>query len=232
MTMTAAYTMTEMVGSGAYSISEAALYARVSPEKMARWLLGTSHSRPAVKSALELERNPEHWVTFYDLIQCLAIRDIRNRRKIPLDVIRQTIDTAEQMYGIKYPFARKHVTKLFGDQISLNIDGYGLVEASGGHRNQFQMMPVIERYLDDLSWDGDGLAEAYTPLRYDGFSVVIDRRIQFGEPVVRPGRYTARTLYDAYAAEGGMQEAAKAYGVQPGAIDIARRYFDMLSLAA
>jgi uncharacterized protein (DUF433 family) len=224
--MTAAYAMADLLGLGLYTVSEAARYARISPAKLVHWVIGTSNRKPAVKSRLELAKNPERWVTFLDFIQAMAIRDIRIARPhISLDKIRETIEMSKSRFGIEYPFARKHTTYLLGDDIRLDVKGVGLVESSGTHKSQLDIREVVEQYLEDLSYDADGLASGYVPFRWKEHDIVFDPKRHFGLPFVRPGRYSVASLCDAFESEGGYRAAAKAYNIKVDAIEAARKYF-------
>src|SRR4051812_35695098 len=108
MTTTVGHT-DSLLGLGIYTVAEAATYARVSAAKLARWVMGTSASRPAIVSQLDQADNDERWVTFLDFVQSMAIRDIRIAHPhIHLDKIRETVELAKKTFGIDYPFARKH----------------------------------------------------------------------------------------------------------------------------
>jgi uncharacterized protein (DUF433 family) len=155
----------------------------------------------------------------------MAIRDIRITKKIPLEKIREAIEMARSQFGIEYPFARKHTTWLLGEDIRLSIENVGLIEASGVHKTQLDLKPVVEPYLEDLSYDAHGLADGYKPFTWKGYDIVFDPAIQFGEPFVRPGRHTVVTLCDAFDVEGGYDAAAKVFDVKPEAIEAARKYY-------
>jgi uncharacterized protein (DUF433 family) len=223
--MTAAYATTDLLGLGIYSVSEAATYARVSTEKFVRWIIGTSARRPAVLSRLEPDKNPERWITFLDFVQAMAIRDIRIARPhLPLEKIRETVEMSRSKFGISYPFARKHTTYLLGDELRLNIEGVGLIEATGDHKSQMNIRPVVEKYLEDLSFDADGWAKVYTPFKWKEHSIIFDPQKHFGAPYVKPGRHTVATLCEAYEIEGSYKAAAKAYGVKIEAVEAAVKY--------
>ena len=40
--------------------------------------------------------------------------------------------------------------------------------------------------------------------------------------------YSAQALWDAYRSEGGIENAAKVYGVKEGEVETACRYFDQI----
>lgn len=224
---------THVLGLGIYTIAEAAKYARVSAAKLARWIMGTSDRAAAIIPQIAPEKNPERLVTFLDFVQAMAIRQIRHTHKVPLEKIRETIDIAKRDFNIDYPFARRHVTKLLGNEISLDVAGVGLIETTGEHKRQFEIRPVVEPYLKDLSFDAAGLAKGYSPFSYRGYDIVFNPHVRFGEPLVKPSpksrskrcRYSVVTLCNAYIAEGSCEAAARAYGVSVEAVEAATKYY-------
>jgi hypothetical protein len=233
MTVAAAYTPGNLLGLGIYTVSEAATYARVSAAKLARWILGTSRDCSAVIARLDPAKNDERWVTFLDFVQSMAIRDIRITHRIHLDQIRETVEMAKTKFNLDYPFARKHTTWLRGGHISLAIKGYGLIESTGPHKSQLNMRPVVEKYMEDLSYDAEGLAKGYSPFSHKGYRIVFNPRFRFGEPMVlpvpkrkvKPCRYSVVALCEAYASEGGPAGAARALGVNQDAVEAAHKYY-------
>src|ERR1700690_3903874 len=99
----------KMIGSGIYTISEAAMYARVRPQLLTRWLFGGAGSDAVISPQFDTS---DRMVSFLDLVQCLAIREIRMQRKILLKKFRQAIEVAKTAFKLDYPFATKHVTYL------------------------------------------------------------------------------------------------------------------------
>jgi uncharacterized protein (DUF433 family) len=225
------------LGIGIYTPPEAALYARVPTAKLSRWVLGTNRDKPAVYPQLEREANTDRWVTFIDLVQSMAIRDIREAAKaatsdkesveerVSLAKIRRAINFVYKEYGIEYPLARRHTTFLYGDRIVIDVEGRGMVDATGKDRHHLNLPPVVVKFAKDLSYDASGLAAEYRPFEWKGHSIVLNPHHRFGEPLVESCRYTARTLFDAYQAEGGSREAARAYGVKESEVEAAYYFY-------
>jgi hypothetical protein len=106
-----ATTLRKFIGSGLYTVKEAALYARVREPLMRRWLFGTKDRR----AVIDLQFGAgEKLVSFLDLIQTLAIREIRLQYNVPLQKFRQAIRWVKKARDVDYPFARKHFTYLLG----------------------------------------------------------------------------------------------------------------------
>lgn len=235
------YSISDKLGLGIYSAAEAALYARVSTRLMARWVFGERDSKSVIKS--ELPETSERVVTFLDFVQVLAIREVRNRHRLSLQKIRQGIEEAKTRYGIEHPLAQQHTIYLLSDgmgkghgEMVIQLPGRGaegpdgLAQLTGRNKGNRVMEKVVEMFLADLHFEaGTGRASRYVPMTYKGAQVVLDPRRRFGEPIVEPGGYTAETLWDATNAEGGIDQAAEAYGVGVDEIMVANRYYDVIT---
>jgi uncharacterized protein (DUF433 family) len=216
-----------LLGVGLYTPSEAALYARIPTQLMNRWVFGGSKGKPVLPSR-ELEE--ERTVSFLDFVQAMAIRAIRLQHKIPLEKIRKALKIAEREFKLPHLFARQHVTFLFHGAIVVKLSEHEFVEASGaGNR---LMERIIELYLQDLTFDANGLAATYTAFKWKEHDIVMNPKLRFGEPVVTSCGYSAKALWDGFLAEGSVGATAKAYDVQPAEVEAACRYFDILSKPA
>lgn len=220
------------MGMGIYTPAEAAFYARVHTQVINRWLYGDKRGDRVLDAQVTLP--DDKVVTFLDFVQALAIREIRTRHKIDLKRIRDAVRVAEEM-GIRYPFARKHTAYLFGDHsgaghgdIVLKI-GDKMIQASGKAKKNLVLNTIAQLYLEDLAFSESGLAEQYTAWRGSGKrEVIMNPHIRFGEPFIAGCDFTAQTLWEAYEIEGGIQEAAKAYDIDPEYVVLALRYQDHL----
>jgi hypothetical protein len=198
------------LGHGVYTISEAALYARVPPQLMSRWLFGSASGESVIHPQIKTE---EKLVTFLDWVQTLAIREIRIQKKIPLYKFRQAIKTAKDYYRLSYPFARNHCTYLWnGDLVIKKPDDKEFLEASGKHRGQI-LFSFVESYLEKLDYSNDGLAALYRIYKSQhDVEITMNPQIHFGEPML-PSGYSAMSIWESIKAEGGIEQARKAYGI-------------------
>lgn len=218
----------QLFAAGAYTMAQAAAFAEVRDvSKVRRWLFGSGISR----AALIPFYGEDEVVSFIDLVQLMAIRDIRNTRRISLDKIRQTIDTA-QRYGIQYPFARKHQTYLFADDVVIQLADGQVIGATGKYKNDRLIPEVAVHPLDDLGFDDDGYANLYTPEEEAGRRIVLSPTNRFGAPVLQPCNYTVEALVCAVQAEGSVLRAARALEVDEKDILMAIRYEERLDRAA
>ena len=219
-------TKDDILGLGIYTPAEAAFYARVHTSTLKRWIHGNRSGLPVVDA--QLAGDPERTITFLDFVQALAIRSIRRDMKISLQKIRDAVELAKDKYQVQYPFAMKHKTFVFGDEILIEIETHGLVRMSGTLKRQHVMKAIAEPYLQDVSFGADMLAQAYKAFEHQDRRIVMDPKKRLGQPVITGCRYTAGALWHAYRTEGSVTAAAKAYGVEQADVDLAIRYYDYL----
>ena len=218
---------------GLYTLDQAAWMARVTPRLLRSWLDGEGTREPAV--IRQLPKNDASLLSFIDFVQAMAIRAIRTRDKNPVSLqkIRATIEEARKL-DIEYPFARRHLTYLFRDDVVIRLpsDREVIIQVTGKYRQHQLIKEAVELYMKDLVFDDvTGLAKRYTPLRdpITGREVIIDPKVQYGAPVAMPSGYTASALISARYSEGSVEGAAEAMEVDVADIDIALRYNDILA---
>ncbi|MBP3954007.1 hypothetical protein J8F10_01675 [Gemmata sp. G18] len=227
-------TAKKFIGNGLYTVAEAALYARVSPSLMSRWLFGSVSSQSVIEPQFA-PSDSERLVTFLDLVQTLAIREIRLQRKVPLPKFRQAIKVAKEHLGLDYPFARQHCTYLLGDELVIRPPGTvdEFIEVSGKHKGQ-RLIEFVEMYLEDLSFDPNGLVNAYrifSSHHLHPIPVKMDPQKRFGEPLL-PSGYTAMAIWEAIKTEGGIDRTAKVYGISKEEVETAYQFVDHLGKSA
>ncbi|WP_237228911.1 hypothetical protein [Rubinisphaera sp. JC750] len=228
-------TVSKNLGIGIYTPSEAALYARVPTQSLTRWLFGTKSMTPVLRSQFAAE---ERTVSFLDFVQTMWIREIRRQYQVTVPKIRDLVDVMSSKHGIRYPFAREHKTFVIrhgkhAGNIVLQLADNRMFQVTGKGKDQQLLGPIAELYMDKLTFGENGLAIQYRPLTSEGAgAIVMDPRIHFGEPYVEECRYTARTLYEASINEGGFENAAREYGVEPKHVKLACEFFGTLDLAA
>lgn len=221
-------TVKKYLGAGLYTVREAATYARVREPLMRRWLFGTKGRR----AVLDLQFGAgDKLVSFLDLIQTLAIREIRLQYDVPLQKFRQAIRWVKKAGHVDYPFARRHFTYLLGKDLVIALSKNEYVQASGKHPGQ-RLLPFVEMYLQNLTFGPDGLANRYQIFKSeDEVPIVMDPERRFGEPLL-PSGYSAMGIWDAIKAEGGIENAAKAYGIPREEVTAAYKFVDHLGPAA
>lgn len=211
------------LGTGLYTIPEAASYAKITPQRLARWVFGSKDGKPVLTAQYG---NGERILSYLDFIQAVAIREIRTSHRIPLHKFREAIAYAQKKYDMQYPFAMDHVT--FWNEPSKTIiisppgsDEY--IEASGKSPGQ-RLFKFVEIYLKDLSYDPRSkLANRFSIFKHDNVSILMRPDVRFGEPLL-PSGYTAHCIYQAIKSEGGLEGAAKAYQIPLAEVEAAYRF--------
>ncbi len=92
-------------GLGAYSVAEAARYARMPKATLNRWFFGTKAVEPMSRSRILDDHSKR--ISFTDFVEALAIRSLRADHGVPLQKIKEAIRNAKEHYKIEHPFARK-----------------------------------------------------------------------------------------------------------------------------
>jgi len=223
-----------MLDTGIYTPKQAARYARIKTDVMRRWVHGNKTGKPAIRA--KLAGDPDNFVTFIDLIQAMAIRSMRlaemeGSKKVSLPRVREVVEVAQNEYNLFFPFARKHTTYLFNDDIVLRLSDSSLIQVTGKYKKHQLIHEVVEAYADDLYFDESNLACSYVPMvdrNNKDVKVVLDPRIRLGEPTVKPGNYSVDALLTAIYTEGNARRAAQAYDVLESEVKLAQRYDDWL----
>ena len=218
----------DMIGSGTglYTLGEVAKYARMSPMTVGRWFKGDGYC----KRVFSLEDSKV--ITFLDFVQLLAVRDLRDYG-VELQKIRDAVDRASSQFGIQYPFACKHTTFLFDNEIWIQPDGKTVTQLSGKRHGQKGITTIVEQFYKDISFnEKTGLAETYKAFEKNEHRIVMNPTMRFGEPLVDDCGCTAIALFEAAKSEGSAAEAARIYGVGVDQVQMCVDYFDYLDKAA
>jgi len=215
----------KIVGLGAYTLQEASRYGSVPPEKLSRWIWGTTQYDPVIEPELGSDRI----ITFHDLVQAKAIQIARSEG-IPLPKIRQAIETAKQAYDVTLPLARKNHLLWFNGDLHIQLNH--IFQVSGKGKHQETAKEIMLPYAKDLHFDAQGLACMWTPYAKFQRQIVIDPHRQFGQPLVDKTGYRADVLWMAYHSEGSYAAAADVYNVSIEDVKLAVAYMIEVGKAA
>lgn len=219
----------DMIGSGEgiYTLSEVARYARMQPITLSRWFKGDNYC----KRVFTLE--DAKVITFLDFVQVLAVRNLRVFYNVKLQKIRDAVDRAAKDFGLTHPFASKHATFLFDNEIWIQPEGKTLTQISGKGYGQQAIQTVVENFLEDISFDPqDGKAVKYKAFESRGNKITMIPTVRFGEPMLEDCGYTPEALVEAAKTEGSPEAAARNYGVSVDQVKTCIDYFDHLLVAA
>jgi len=191
------------LGTGIYSLAEAARLLSVTPRRLRGWAEGYRHRRgdEIRTSAPVLDRDSSGpgLLTFRELIELFFVREFIDAG-VKLPKIRAAHERLRAEWETPYPFA-------FG---KLFTDGKELLIAAGDDyhevASQQSVFSFAERFFKDVDFDEAQLARCWWPLGH-GRLIVLDPTRAFGAPIeVRHGIRT-EILYNAFAAENGDAKA-------------------------
>lgn len=225
----------DMVGIGLYTPTEAARLARVRTQTFNRWFFGDGHGSSVLDPRLGNDPD-ERVVTFWDLIQAVAVRALRANAqgsRLSLQHIRTVIELAERDYSIRFPLARKHTLYVYSNRLILRLGDEYIGIEPGVDKDQLYHHKIIEPFLEELEFDHDKMADQWTPLRSQNYHISLDANRRFGMPIVEPNGLLVESLSDAVDSEGSIEAAADAFEVEAEAVNLAVKYrYDYLSPAS
>ena len=99
-------------GTGLYTLPEAALYSRLHPAVLGRWLFGNKSGGRVLSP--QIADDEQRAVTFLDFVQALAVRSIRQQHRLSLDKIR-TLKIVDEVYLYSVKAKQKAADKTFAD---------------------------------------------------------------------------------------------------------------------
>lgn len=233
------------LGIGRYSPSEAARYARVSTQKLSRWIYGTSRSQPVFEP--ELGRDGDRVVTFLDFAQALSVYEVRLAIGIPLQKIRKAYQQAQAEHETECPLAVEHGLFIFGDLERPESCELGIylprgdagdereyaeraaLQLTGRKKGNRLITRIVQPFSRNLIFSLNGIASAYVAFAKHGHRIIMDPEVRFGKPYLEGVGYEAETLSTAFDVEGeDVERVARFYRVNSGAVKAALEYRELL----
>jgi len=211
------------IGQGLYSLSDLRAYLALTgksedhpkdlgPDKAGYWLanvLNPVNRRP---------RQPDH--SFSDLISLFVVRELRRHGVTPAK-IREGEAYLRNLWQTDRPFVSDVIQTDGRDIFADDAQITGQVERATTGGGQQVMLDVVREFLRDVRYT-DGTAQLWTP----GKHVVVDPRVQFGEPVVEGTRVPTTAVADV-ARVHDLATAARRFRLSPeqasGALAFERR---------
>lgn len=191
------------LGTGIYTIPEAARLLGTTPRRLKGWAEGYRHHRGDVvrtsEPILDRSKTEAGLVTFAELIELFFVREFINAG-VKLPRVRVVHSHLRREWGTPFPFA-------FG---KLYTDGRTLLMAAGDDFldviKQQKVFVFAREFFKDVDFDQAQLAARWWPLGH-GRLVVLDPQRAFGSPIeVRSGIRT-EVLFNAFQAENADAKA-------------------------
>jgi len=209
------------LGTGIYTFPEAARILRsvgteVSPRQLRYWILkGLAEPIPIADESFAV-------LTFDDLISLEIVRRFRGLGASLQQVRRFNETLHERFPNLDHPFTYQI---FFTDGAALwaqvDQDPTSVIELVGRRPGQFAWREAIATFAKSIRWS-EGSPSHAKGWRLNQW-VEIDPQIQFGAPVVRGSRVTARTI-GANLRKGTPEQVADWYGLDVDAVLGVRDY--------
>ena len=213
----------------AYTLAEAAHYARLPAATLRSWVVGrqypvavgSGHFRPLIRPA---SRRPP-LLSFSNLIEAHVLRSLRTEHGVPIKALRDALAYSERELGIDRLLLRPELRTNAG---RVFLDRYGeLIELTAS--GQLAMRRVFAEHLKRVEWDSSRF-----PIRLFPFvsaaapseerPIVIDPRIAFGRPVVRRRGISTSAIAGRIDAGESLEAIAADYELAPSEIEHAVLY--------
>lgn len=217
-------------GEGFYSIPEVAFYAQMHPNTVRSWF-STKKGPVFRKGTSSLG---DDVLSFTDLIEAIYVRRLRNEFKIQFPVIRTAIDMAMKLKGVDHPFAHPEFrTVIVGKEINI-IERHNptIMTALAPNSGQVSDYVILSQFIEDLEFSKDNRIIKHIAFKAPTERIIIAPDFNFGAPMMESCGYTAESLWIAHRAEGGIKQAAEAYGVPEATIQAAVDYYGGVLKAA
>jgi uncharacterized protein (DUF433 family) len=213
----------------AYTLGEAARYARLPAATLRSWVLGRQYPTtrghadfpPLIRPA---SRKPP-LLSFSNLIEAHVLRSLRAEHGVSVKELRRALTYAEKSLGIDRLLLRR---ELRADAGRMFLDRYGqLIDLTAS--GQLAMRRLFEAHLKRIEWDSSRF-----PIRLYPFlsavapseerPIVIDPRIAFGRPVVASKSIATSTIAERVDAGESVKDIAADYDLAPSEIEQAVVY--------
>jgi len=200
------------VGTGVYTVSQAARLIGAPTDKLRRWIFGGRGQKSIIEADYDSIDGVDA-LSFHDLIEARFIRAFRDKG-VSFQHLRKVASKARQDLNTVHPFASaKFVTD--GRRIILDeLDEAGrrsLVDYLNDQRN-FEHF-VKDTILDGVSFDACDLAETWRPRATEAPGIIIDPRRAFGAPILARTGIRSEIIARSAKAERSLSAVALAFGV-------------------
>lgn len=198
-----------VLGTGIYSLNQAARLVGEDPRALRRWVQGYSrkykghqvNSQPLWQTQLKGDEFPDDVIGFRDLLE-LRMVSAFVKHGVSLRVIRATVEAASKNFKSAYPLTNQQFLT-DGKRIFLQA----VEEHNGEERlidvvqDQFVFSSIIKPSLyAGIEYGSEGAVRWFPMARRK--TVVLDPALQFGAPVISQTGVPTDTIYASYLAEG------------------------------
>jgi uncharacterized protein (DUF433 family) len=216
-----------------YTIAEAARVVRIHPATLRTWALGRSYpTRSGRKSWSPLIRAADSALgrlSFTNLVDVHVLSLLRGKQ-VRVDRIRSATKFIRDQMKTEHPLAD---VDTHTDCVDVYVEYLGrLVNAS---TSQAALRPLVERYLNRIERDENGLASRLFPITRDDGSnartILIDPSRRFGRPVLASTNLETAIVADRFFAGDSTAVLAADFAISETEVEEAVRFESQLRAA-
>lgn len=218
----------------AYTLPEAAVYARVSAATAKDWLRGrgarASINRRGAPALIKPASTTPCLLSFMNLVELFVLADLRKVHGVPLQRVRTALRYVEERLGTDRPLVHAEFETdgldLFVEHLGKGRQDTSLINASAG--GQITVREALAARLERVEWDHQKIAARLFPfvrpdLAAQPRSIVIDPRLGFGRPVIATKGIRTSIVAERFRAGESAPDLARDYGVDVEQIEDAVR---------
>lgn len=209
-----------------YNVGEASHYLRLSPSTLRTWVDGYSRGPASdgviggapVITAWQAKSNGGPRLPFIGLAEAYVLNAFR-RAGVPLQRIRPALEWLKKEVG-PHALASKdlytdgaEVLWNFAARSGDSADGEAVKRLIVPRLNQYIFRDVVEQYLKQVSFGGDGFAELIHLPQFGPANVVLDPTRNFGHPIFAQGGAAVNNVLGRIRAGESIEEAAEDFGL-------------------
>lgn len=233
-------------GTGIYSLGEAGRLIGVPSAQLSRWLFGYKYQKrrdgvPVAGYSAPLwspqvtEGEASKTIGFQDLLEVRFVHAFVSHG-VPLLVVRRCLESAQQLYGVQYPFTtlrfKTDGKSIFGEAVRQSVDEDPLIDLR--NRQVVFREIIIPSLYAGIEYQGEQASRWYPVPKRE--HIVLDPARHFGSPINEDTGIPTETLYASYLAEGADEQAmtltAASYDISLRWVRAAVRYESHLAKAS
>jgi uncharacterized protein (DUF433 family) len=221
-----------LLGAGIYTIPEVARLVGAPQPDVRVWIEGhTGKQDPVIRNQLG-RVGGKTAVSFANLMELRFIARFV-QEGVGLREIRNILDEAQQTLQHPHPFATQIVFKTDGRKIVADIARKNGVNLIYDLKSKNYEMPtvVLKSLKENVVFDPQGEAIAWTPRPDIAPNVIVHPRLSFGQPVLKQSHIPTETVAKAVKVEGNVGFVADIFNIQERHVREAVKFEQQLKAA-